>query len=98
MKNIKLKITYNIKWNDVINNFGWGNRPFYEVICDGKTLVSMKDGQLPYTVNNGSYIAEKLVIEPNSKQEFVINYSYSPDNNVDDGKLFYGIFEIEPTF
>ena len=58
----------------------------------------MKDGQLPYTVNNGSYIAEKLVIEPNSKQEFVINYSYSPDNNVDDGKLFYGIFEIEPTF
>ena len=88
-------ITYDIIWNDVINNFGYGNRPYYELIVDGKQLVNLNN-QLPYPVNNGQAIVKGLIVKANSKNEIVLNYVYKPLNNYDDGKLFYSVLEVKP--
>ena len=88
-------MTYDINWNDIINNFGWGNRPNYELSIDGNKLVNLTS-QLPYAVNNGEKIVKNIQIKANTEQEVVLNYAYTPENNYDDGKLFYAILEIKP--
>mgnify|MGYP000859994173 FL=1 len=52
--------------------------------------------QLPYAVNNGEKIVKNIQIKANTEQEVVLNYAYTPENNYDDGKLFYAILEIKP--
>ena len=95
INNTNNDIIYDINWNDVINNFGYGNRPYYELIVDGKQLVNLNN-QLPYPVNNGQAIVKGLIVKANSKNEIVLNYVYKPLNNYDDGKLFYSVLEVRP--
>lgn len=59
--------------------FGWGKYPLFILIKKGK---------------EGKPASTKITIDPNRKDEFVISGTSKGTNSSDDGKLYFGLYEV----